>query len=238
MSLSAAQESQVRRYLNQLWSSESYLNGHYLPLCTSMPVRSWVVNTTPTPMDIVRQESSTLAKTINEDVDTTPPPVYLSDGLATMLTTSHTSSDATLKALQTNIITDYTTIHAVEQCVDLLRKDPSPRGCSDITCSTKGSGISCNVDVKCGVLPNNGPRVCILDLPDGLHLPGTLRVGKNVVVKGNIKGKNIQTDLLRTGYGKVCCGGLPISTPEDLRRMYTDTLGILPQVPSTGSSSS
>lgn len=236
MSLSALQQSQVRSYLNSIWSNKDYMDSHFYPYCTNMPVESWVFNTSPMPQTIVQDQSDTLLASLYDTIDSSAPPP-MKDDMQQRLDSSQAGAVTTLDTLQANIVSDMQLLAEMKQCAQALAstsdRSSSVRSCSypfsscttGRSWSTESKSFSCDLNLPCTTL-SSGKKVCLLDLPS--TVTGNLRVGRNLVVDGTttIKGAG-GADLVRTGSGKVCCGGVPNSTPDSLRDMYNDAMGVL-----------
>jgi len=233
MALPSTKRTQVQSFLNRIWSNQDFMATHFHPYCArSMPVERWIANTSPMPQTIVQEESDTLADIIFEAVDKSQP-TAMKDDLGKRMASSQAAAARTLEELQGDLVSSYQDIDDVKKCAQTLVSKPS-RSCSYpfSSCTTdnlsqESKSFTCDLNLPCATL-GSGQKLCLLDLPS--TLAGNLRVDKSLVVDGSVTVKGTGTagaDLVRTGSGQVCCGGVPNSTPESMRDMYNDALGVL-----------
>ncbi len=232
MSLSPSQESQVQAYLTSLWSNTAYLDSHYYPHCTSMPVKTWVENITPVPETVVREQSANLSSMLSSMVATFSPtpssPAPYERALTTMMDAARDQAKTTLSGMSDDIGSDYAMINEIQQCAQTILS--KPRTCSYPTAkcplqTIENNLLECPLDLPCREL-SNGQRLCVLDLQ---ALKGNLRV-RNLMVSGDVAVKDpgaATADYVRNSAGKLCCGQNADQTPDDLRIVYSDSLGSL-----------
>lgn len=238
MSLSPSQESQVRAYLNSLWSNTAYLDSHYYPHCTSMPVKTWVENITPVPETVVREQSANFSSMLSSMVATFSPtpssPAPYERALTGMMDKARDQAKTTLSGMSDDIGRDYAMINEIKQCAQTILSQP--RSCSYPTAKCplqkiENNLLNCPLELPCVEL-SNGKRVCVLDLP---ALVGNLRVGGNLMVSGDVTVQDPQSsgpgpvsaEHVRNSAGKLCCGQNADQTPDDLRIVYNESLGSL-----------